>query len=74
MRSDNYIQIDVMNISEKIAIVECNMYTPEGCVKIAMSRTDYDQLQRNGFFIRPGTTADSAGVFNTTIPYYPFKP
>jgi hypothetical protein len=39
-----------------------------------MSRTDYDQLQRNGFFIRPGTTADSAGVFNTTIPYYPFTP
>lgn len=74
MKTSNYLQIDVITISEKISIVECNLYTPEGTVKIAMNRNDYEHLQRNGFFIRPGTTADSAGVFNTTVPYYPFTP
>lgn len=72
MRTDNYVQIDVMKILE--GSVECNLYTPEGTVKIFMPNSDYQHLTRNGFFIRDGKSEDSAGVFNTTVPYYPFKP
>lgn len=72
MRTDNYVQIDVMEVQESAVV--CWLYTPEGTVRILMTVTDYEQLNRNNFFIRDGKDKDSAGVVNTTVPYYPFTP
>lgn len=66
-KPDHYIQIDVKEICSNHVI--CNMYTGILCVRIAMSKTDYEELNRKGFFIRDGKTRDSANVLNTTETY-----
>jgi len=65
------IQIDVTEIRDGIVI--CNLYTSERCVKIIMQPHDYQELIRDGFFIRDGKELDSANVLNTTE-YYELKP
>jgi hypothetical protein len=67
--SDQYVQIDMKMIEGNAAI--CNLYTGSRCVKIAMSVGDYEALVRDGFFIRDGKQADSAGVLNTTNVFIP---
>lgn len=62
------MQIDVVKIY--VDQVVCNLYTGDRCVRIVMTRPDYDALVRDGFFIRKGKTADSAGVWNTTKEYH----
>lgn len=64
---DNYVQIDVKEVKDNHVI--CNMYTGVLCVKIAMSKNDYEELIRKGFFIRDGKNRDSADVLNTTETY-----
>lgn len=61
------MQIDVLKIQGYVVL--CNLYTNERCVKIAMALDDYNALTRDGFFIRDGSSADSAGVLNTTLAY-----
>lgn len=70
MRTDDYVQIDVTEINQDKQVAKCNLWTPEGAVTIYMKQSDYEYLTRNGFFVRDGKTNDSAGVINTTLPYY----
>lgn len=67
------MQIDVKQIDASKNFATCNLYTGERCVKIFMSVTDYENLLRDGFFIRDGKERDSADVLNTTLTYYPKK-
>lgn len=62
-----YVQIDVKEVNDTHVI--CYMYTGVLCPKIVMSRNDYNELKRKGFFIRDGKERDSAGVLNTTEVY-----
>jgi hypothetical protein len=64
-----HIQIDVVKIDANT--VACNMYTGNRCIKIFMLLHDYNELVRDGFFIRDGKEADSAGVRNTTDVFIP---
>jgi len=67
------VQIDVKESSagaNKDAVI-CNLYTRERCVKIYMHQNDYEDLVRDGFFIRTGKERDSANVLNTTDIYAP---
>ena len=61
------LQIDV--IEEKSEMYRCNLYTGTRCVRIYMHQQDYEALVNDGFFIRNGKNADSAGVLNTTKTY-----
>jgi hypothetical protein len=70
-KDSDYVQIDLMEEIPERGMCRCNMYTPEGCVKIYMSLNDADHLRRNGFFTRKENKADSAGVLNTTEMYIP---
>lgn len=62
------IQIDVKRI-ENNNVAVCNMYTDNRCVRILMSKQDYECLVRDGFFIRDGKSLDSADMMNTTAVY-----
>lgn len=66
---DRYIQIDVTHVAADT--VTCLMRTGERCVKVYMSVYDYNELIRDGFFIRDGVGKDSAGVLNTTKVFIP---
>jgi hypothetical protein len=72
MQTDGTVQIDVIEELEN-GVMKCNMYTPVGCYKIAMSKSDYEDMRYNGFFIREGNEKDSAGVINTTHTYHSKK-
>lgn len=61
------MQVDVKEVTD--THVRCNLYTGERCVKIFMSVSDYQDLMRDGFFIRDGKEKDSANVLNTTLEY-----
>lgn len=61
------IQIDVKNIIAGFA--HCTMYTGERCVKILIQEYEYENLIRDGFFIRDGKSRDGANVLNTTKVY-----
>lgn len=61
------IQIDVKNIVAGFA--HCNLYTDHRCVKILILEYEYENLVKDGFFIRDGKTKDSANVINTTEVY-----
>lgn len=61
------MQIDLIKIENKTAV--CNLYTGDRCVRIVMTKESYLALLQDGFFIRDGKTADSAGVINTTQEY-----
>lgn len=61
------IQIDIKNIVAGLA--HCNLYTGERCVKILIPEYEYENLVKDGFFIRDGKTKDSANVINTTEVY-----
>jgi hypothetical protein len=61
------MQIDVVKI-DKTTVV-CNLYTGDRCVRIIMTKEDYEALKRDKFFILDGKTPDSAGVLNTTNLY-----
>lgn len=63
------IQIDVKTVCEETNVARCNLYAGGRCVKIIMSKSDYDNLVRDGFFIRDGKELDSANVLNTTEAY-----
>jgi hypothetical protein len=65
---DRYVQIDVKEIKDSTAV--CNLYTGQRCVKVIMLASDYESLQRDGFFIRDGQSKDSAGVLNTSNEYF----
>lgn len=67
------IQIDVKTVCEETNVARCNLFTGDRCVKIAMSKSDYDDLVRDGFFIRDGKEVDSANVLNTTESYHLVK-
>lgn len=64
---ENSIQIDVKDIKDNAAV--CNLYACGRCVKIVMRQDDYEQLCRDGFFIRSGKERDNASVLNTTKEY-----
>jgi hypothetical protein len=74
------MQIDVTNVGGSLRIstlpgtdcpnyVFCDLYTGDRVVKIIMARYEYENLIRDGFFIRDGKERDSAGVLNTTKVY-----
>lgn len=65
----HYVQIDIKQIDGNAAIGY--LYTGNRCVKIAMSASEYNDLVRDGFFIRDGKQLDSAGVMNTTDVFIP---
>lgn len=67
---DSYVQIDVIKKDTEKEIVHCHLYTGQRCVTIVMALWEYDNLVRDGFFIRDGKNRDSAGVLNTTNSYY----
>lgn len=50
-------------------MIRCSMYTGERCIKIFMEKYEYENLIRDGFFIRDGKERDSANVLNTTEVY-----
>lgn len=62
------IQIDVIDILPQGNVV-CNLYTPNRCVMIVMSKPSYEALVEDKFFIRDGKEKDSADVINTTATY-----
>jgi len=61
------MQIDVIDIKNGFA--KCSLYTGERCVQIVMQEYEYENLIRDGFFIRNGQSKDSAGVLNTSDMY-----
>lgn len=61
------IQIDVKRIENNTAV--CLLYTGDRCVKVVMHERDYNDLLRDGFFIRDGKSKDSADVINTSREY-----
>jgi len=63
------MQFDVKEVTDTWVI--CNLYTPERCIKIYFTVYDYEQLIKDGFFIRDGKERDSANVLNTTLNYLP---
>jgi hypothetical protein len=65
------VQIDVMHIKNNTAV--CNLYTENRCVRIVMHENEYENLLKEGFFIREGKNVDSAEVLNTTATYYSSK-
>lgn len=73
MQTDGYIQIDVEEIHESKHVAKCKLWTPEGSATIYMTKTDYENLQRNGFFIKDYTDTTDGQTLNTTLPYYPKK-
>lgn len=61
------IQIDVKGtVKGNDQLMDCYMYTEERCVKIYMTKYEYELLINDGFFIRDGKSLDSANVLNTT--------
>lgn len=62
------MQLDVTDIQENIVL--CRLYTSERSVQMVMKRYDYDNLLKEGFFIRDGKERDSANVLNTTEVYH----
>lgn len=64
---DKWMQIDVKQVDEQTTT--CNLYADGRCVKVEMRTDDYMLLKNDGFFIRPGTERDSAGVLNTSDTY-----
>lgn len=67
------VQIDVKNVDTQKNLVECSLYTGDRCVKMYISAADYEELVRDGFFIRDGKNRDSANVLNTTKEYHTSK-
>ena len=65
--ADNTIQIDVKVIGDTTTV--CSMNTGSRDVLIFMQTKDYEALQSDGFFIRPGIKPDSANILNTTQVY-----
>ena len=63
------MQIDVIEVDHSRNLVRCSLYTGERCVRMYISVNDYDEMIRDGFFIRNGKNRDSAGVLNTTEEY-----
>lgn len=61
------VQIDMVRIEGNAAI--CSLMTSERSVRIAMSKSDYEALTAEGFFIRKGDQPDCAGILNTTDTY-----
>lgn len=67
--TDNFLQIDVTEPVEGFAY-NLGIYTPYGYFKAVMSRQEYEDAKRAGFFIRDGKEKDSAGVTNTTEMFF----
>ena len=61
------IQIDVKELKEGFAI--CVLSTDQRDVTVLMPESDYLKLIKDGFFVRDGTSKDSAGILNTTEVY-----
>lgn len=68
MATEKWMQVDIKKIDEKYTF--CNLYADGRCVQVVMLTSDYELLLRDGFFIRSGKEADSAGVLNTTNTYH----
>ncbi len=68
MRTDGFVQIDVVKLEERTAV--CNLYTPEGTVKIVMTKDDYHFLRGSGFFIWNEKDAKGRDEINTSKAYY----
>lgn len=65
--SGRTVQIDVKGLLDPSEnIMDCRLYTGDRCVKIFMSKYDYENLILDGFFIRDGKSLDSADILNTT--------
>lgn len=62
------LQIDVKKVLEN-EIVQCNLIVDGRNVKMFIQESDYNHLIKDGFFIRDGKEADSAGCINTTNVY-----
>lgn len=67
---DNYVQIDVYKVDLEKEIVMCHLFTGQRCATLALPLSEYNNLVRDGFFIRDGKTKDSAGILNTTNSYF----
>lgn len=66
------MQIDVVKVDGQT--VTCNLYTGQRVVRILMHVADYENLIRDGFFIRDGKRRDDAKVLNTTLTYQAQNP
>jgi hypothetical protein len=70
MKTDNYIQIEVLQINQAKEVAKCILFTPEGSATIYMKKSEYEHLQRNGFFIKDFTDVTDGQTLNITLPYY----
>lgn len=59
------LQIDVMEAMQQ-NIIRCRLTVDGRDVRMFISKDDYNQLITDGFFVRDGKEADSAGCINTT--------
>lgn len=65
--SKHSLQIDVIGGVENM--IECYIYVDGKAHKAYIHRNSYNELVRDGFFIRSGDERDSAGVLNTTTEF-----
>jgi hypothetical protein len=68
---DLCVQIDVKKVEN--GFVKCNLQTGSRDVQMFISESDYQDLIRDGFFLRDGKSVDSAGILNTTPCFVPEK-
>lgn len=63
----NRLQIDVKGpTAENDKIIECKLLFNGNAHKVYLSKSSYEALIGDGFFIRDGQTPDSAGILNTS--------
>lgn len=61
------LQIDVLGEAEEsTSLIKCNIYIDGRCCEFYTFKHNYEELIRDGVFIRDGKSKDSAGVLNTT--------
>jgi hypothetical protein len=61
------LQIDVIGpIAGSKGIVGCKLYFDGKCLSFCISDIMYEELMKDGFFVRNGKERDSANVLNTS--------
>lgn len=67
---NNTIQIDVKGtVDVSPQFMKCYLYVDGSAYDFFLPVHNYEELVRDGFFIRDGKSEDSAGVINTTYSY-----
>lgn len=67
------LYIEVEQINEAKQVCKCLLWTGEGAAVIYMKLTDYERLNRNGFFIKDYTDTTDGQPINTTVQYFPHQ-